>query len=143
MLFFSKGDGTMQQMVHAVVRQPGEEKVVQCPCGDSHRFFTGDDGGALGLHVTSICGADPHYHKKMTEVYYVVEGSGQMELDGELRDVEPGTAILIPPGVVHRGIGDFKVVIVYDHPELHEIDTYHSSRQETMQVGLFDTFLEE
>ena len=123
--------------MQAIVRQPREEKVVECPCGDSHRFFTGEDGGALGLHVTSICGAEPHYHREMTEMYYVVEGSGQIELDGELHDVRPGTVILIPPEVVHRGIGDFKVVIVYDQPELHEDDTYHPSKQKAMQASLF------
>lgn len=116
--------------MQAIVRQPGEEKVVQCPCGDSHRFITGKDGGSLGLHVTSICGAEPHHHNTMTEVYYVVKGSGQIELDGELHEVKPGTVILIPPGVVHRGIGDFSVVIVYDHPELHDTDTYHRSPEE-------------
>ena len=116
--------------MQAIVRQPGEEKVVQCPCGDSHRFFTGEDGGALGLHVTSICGAEPHHHNTMTEVYYVVEGSGQIELDSQLHDVSPGTTILIPPGVEHRGIGNFSVVIVYDHPELHDTDMHHRSAKE-------------
>lgn len=109
----------------AVVRYPGEEQVVPCPCGESHRFFTAQDGGKLGLHVTPISGAQPHFHKHMTEVYYVVEGSGQIELDGKVQDVRPGTAVLIPPGVKHRGMGDFRIVVAYDHPELHENDTFH------------------
>ena len=109
----------------AVVKHPGEEKVVPCSCGESHRFFTADDGGKLGLHVTSICGAKTHFHKKMTEVYFVLEGSGQIELNGQVHEVKPGTCILIPPGVKHRGIGDFKVIVVYDHPELHQTDTFH------------------
>lgn len=109
----------------AIVRHPGEEKIVPCPCGESHRFFTAEDGGELGLHVTSISGAQPHFHKTMTEVYYVLEGSGQIELDGEVQDVRPNTVILIPPRVKHRGIGDFKVIVVYSHPELHQTDTFH------------------
>jgi len=109
----------------AIVRHEGEEQVVPCPCGESHRFFTAEDGGALGLHVTSISGADPHYHEEITEVYYVLEGKGQIELDDEIHEVRPGTVILIPPKVVHRGIGDFKVIVAYDHPEAHENDTHH------------------
>ena len=109
----------------AVVKYPGEEEVAPCPCGESHRFFTAEDAAALGLHVTSISGAEPHCHRIMTEVYYVLEGSGQIVLDGETHEVRPGTAILIPPGVFHHGVGDFKVVVVYDHPEVHQTDTYH------------------
>ncbi len=109
----------------AIVRQPGQEKVVPCPCGESHRFFTAEDKRALGLHVTSICGAKRHWHKIMTESYYVLEGSGTIILDRESFPVKPGTAILIPPDVVHQGEGDFKVVVSYDHPEAHETDIYY------------------
>jgi len=108
-----------------IVRHTGEEQVVSCPCGESHRFFTAEDGGKLGLHVTSICGAEVHFHNQMTEVYYVLEGSGQIELDGKISDVKQGTVILIPPGVKHRGLGEFKVIVVYDRPELHQEDTFH------------------
>lgn len=128
-IFLCKGvSGKEVKNMQAIVRYPGEEKVVPCPCGESHRFFTAENGAALGLHVTSISGAEPHYHKVMTESYFVLEGSGQIELDGEIHDVRPGTAILIPPGVVHRGIGDFRVIVSYDHPEAHKTDTYHPSQ---------------
>ena len=110
----------------AIIKRPGQEEVVPCPCGESHRFFTAKDGGELGLHVTSICGAKPHWHRIMTESYYVLEGSGIIILDGESYIVQPGTAILIPPNVVHQGKGDFKVVVSYNHPEAHETDIYHT-----------------
>jgi len=35
-----------------------------------------------------------------------------MELDGDTVQLRPGTAIVIPPGVAHRGRGDFKALIV-------------------------------
>ena len=109
-----------------IVRHPGEElEVVDCPCGKSHRFFMASDGATMGLHKTGISGAKPHFHSEMTELYFVVEGEGQIELDGKVYDVSVGTAILIPPGVVHRGIGNFTVVVVYDKPELHGQDTHH------------------
>ena len=43
-----------------------------------------------------------HYHAESEEIYYVVEGSGEMELDGERRVVGVGDAVLIPPGARHR-----------------------------------------
>lgn len=43
-----------------------------------------------------------HYHAVSEEFYYVLEGSGRMEIDGMENDVEPGDAILIPPGAWHQ-----------------------------------------
>jgi mannose-6-phosphate isomerase-like protein (cupin superfamily) len=45
---------------------------------------------------------DRHYHAESEEIYFVVEGSGEMELDGERRPVGPGDAVLIPPGARHQ-----------------------------------------
>ena len=42
-----------------------------------------------------------HYHKASEEFYFILEGSGEMELDGETRRVGPGDAVLIPPGARH------------------------------------------
>ena len=42
-----------------------------------------------------------HYHKVAEELYFILEGAGEVELDGERRMVGPGDAILIPPGVWH------------------------------------------
>jgi mannose-6-phosphate isomerase-like protein (cupin superfamily) len=43
-----------------------------------------------------------HYHAASEEIYFVLEGRGRMELDGEVRDVGPGDAVLIPPGAWHQ-----------------------------------------
>ena len=43
-----------------------------------------------------------HYHAAAEEIYYVVEGSGEMELDGERQRVGVGDAVLIPPGARHQ-----------------------------------------
>ena len=42
-----------------------------------------------------------HYHWLSEEFYFILEGRGSMEIDGELRDVAPGDAILIPSGCWH------------------------------------------
>lgn len=45
---------------------------------------------------------DRHYHKLSEEFYFLLEGSGTMEIDGEEKTVGPGDAILIPPGAWHQ-----------------------------------------
>jgi mannose-6-phosphate isomerase-like protein (cupin superfamily) len=43
----------------------------------------------------------PHHHELTEEIYYVLGGHGQIEIDGESRAVRPGDAIAIPPGARH------------------------------------------
>lgn len=43
----------------------------------------------------------PHYHPQTEEIYYILEGVGQMTIGDETRDVAPGDAIAILPGEVH------------------------------------------
>ena len=86
---------------------------VPCPCGMSRRAFTDDPDKIASLHVVDISiDAKTHYHKKLTEIYYILEGAGQMELDGELVDVGPGSTVLIKPGCRHRAIGKMKILNV-------------------------------
>ncbi|MDO8873069.1 MAG: cupin domain-containing protein [Methanoregula sp.] len=39
----------------------------------------------------------PHLLKKSTELYYILEGLGEMHIDNESAPVSPGQCILIPP----------------------------------------------
>lgn len=45
---------------------------------------------------------DRHYHKLSEEFYFLLEGTGRMEIDGTTQDVGPGDAILIPAGARHQ-----------------------------------------
>jgi mannose-6-phosphate isomerase-like protein (cupin superfamily) len=51
--------------------------------------------------VASGASTTPHYHPQTEEIYYILEGAGQMRMAGELQAVGPGDAIAIPPGQVH------------------------------------------
>jgi mannose-6-phosphate isomerase-like protein (cupin superfamily) len=44
----------------------------------------------------------PHYHPRSEEIYYILAGTGLMRIAGETRDVGPGDAIAIPPGLPHQ-----------------------------------------
>ena len=43
-----------------------------------------------------------HYHRDAEEIYFVLEGAGELEVDGTTRRVEAGDAALIPPGAWHE-----------------------------------------
>lgn len=43
-----------------------------------------------------------HYHARSEEFYYLLEGRGEMEVDGERARVGPGDAVVIPPGAWHQ-----------------------------------------
>lgn len=42
-----------------------------------------------------------HRHEAMTDIFYVLEGTLRLELDGEQQSLGPGGFALVPPGVVH------------------------------------------
>jgi mannose-6-phosphate isomerase-like protein (cupin superfamily) len=84
-----------------------------CPCGLASRAFLDDPDKIASLHVVEIKqDAQTHYHKKTTELYYVLEGHGQIELDGLRFDIGPGFSIMIKPGCRHRAIGQLKIINV-------------------------------
>ena len=84
---------------------------VPCPCGQARRAFADVPGAAASVHLVEISAdARPHYHKRMTEIYLVLEGEGHLELDGERVPVKPMTAVYIKPGCRHRAVGNLKII---------------------------------
>ena len=82
---------------------------------NDRRAFASDgnpsDRAAASVHLVDISvDARPHYHKRMTEIYLVLEGSGHLELDGERVPVKPMTAVYIRPGCRHRAVGKLKII---------------------------------
>ena len=51
--------------------------------------------------VPARCATQRHYHRLSEEFYFILEGRGTMEIDGEMREVAPGDAIVIPPRAWH------------------------------------------
>ena len=60
-------------------------------------------------------------------IYFILDGSGRMEIDGVVRSVDPGDAILIPPGAWHEitatADGDLRFLCACAPPYRHE-DTF-------------------
>ena len=90
-----------------------EIEAVPCPCGQSKRAFVHDDNRVASMHVVEISKESrPHYHKKMTEIYYVLEGEGHLEIDKDKVPLKPGVSVLIPPNSLHRAVGQLKIINV-------------------------------
>jgi len=66
-----------------------------------------------------------HYHKVSEEFYFLLEGEGTMEIDGERREVQPGDAVLIPAGAWHEitATKDLRFLCCCAPPYSHD-DTY-------------------
>jgi mannose-6-phosphate isomerase-like protein (cupin superfamily) len=82
-------------------------------CGWRDRLISREDRDvAAWAHTVDIDGARPHYHRRTTELYYVVEGEGAVVLDGVAHPVRRGSLVHIPPGVVHGAQGRMRVLVV-------------------------------
>ena len=68
---------------------------------------------------------DRHYHKLCEEFYFLLEGTAQMDIDGETCVVGPGDAILIPAGARHQITAQTKLRFLcccappYDHADVY------------------------
>jgi mannose-6-phosphate isomerase-like protein (cupin superfamily) len=105
--------GKADPMSRYEIAQLDEIEPTACPCGMSRRAFVHPDNPVASIHMVDISkDSRVHYHKKLTEIYLILEGEGHMELDGEQIPVRPMTTILIKPGCRHRAVGRMKIVNV-------------------------------
>lgn len=67
----------------------------------------------------------PHYHPQSEEIYYLLSGHGRMRIEDEVRTVQAGDAVAIPPGKPHQitNTGDGMLVFLcccapaYEHAD--------------------------
>ena len=92
-----------------MVAQMDEIPTQPCPCGLTRRAFVTPDNPVATMHMVDIqIDARKHYHKKLTEIYLILEGEGHMELDDDIVPVKPMTAIYIAPGCRHKAVGNLR-----------------------------------
>jgi mannose-6-phosphate isomerase-like protein (cupin superfamily) len=96
---------------HAVA-QLDELPPIDCSCGTTRRAFVDDPDGVASMHLLHVSKAVAHHHQQATELYLILEGEGEVELDGVRYAARPLSAFLIKPGCVHRAIGDLTAIVV-------------------------------
>jgi quercetin dioxygenase-like cupin family protein len=94
-----------------IIKKVAEITSVPCPCGEAIRALSGQDNDLMSVHVVTIAkDSQVHYHKKLTETYYVLEGEGTIQLDDSVEELSPGTIVMIKPGTRHRAVGNLKIL---------------------------------
>src|SRR5262245_36423176 len=109
-----------------LVRHEGHTPRERSTCGWRDRLISREDvaaNPAAWAHAVDIDGAKPHYHRRLTELYYVLEGEGVVLLDGVEHAVRKGSIVHIPPGVVHGARGRMRVLVV-GIPDIAEDDYF-------------------
>ena len=109
-----------------LVRHENSSEKERSTCGWRYRLLSKEDqdkGLAAWAHAVDIDGAREHYHKRATELYYVIEGEGTIVLDGVPQPIYKGSLVHIPPGVVHGAKGRMKVLVV-GIPDISDEDCY-------------------
>jgi quercetin dioxygenase-like cupin family protein len=104
----------------AIVRGPGEGRVIPGPEGLTVKVSGQESGGAIGfLEGTSPPGFGPprHIHHSADEMFYVLEGEFLFALGDRLVTATPGTFVFIPRGTVHApkvvGGGPGRVLVAF------------------------------
>src|SRR6516225_237710 len=108
----------------AIVRHEGEAPRERSTCGWRDLLISRQDKDvAAWAHAVDIDGAREHYHKRATELYYVLDGEGTVLLDGVAHPVRKGSLVHIPPGVVHGAKGRMRVLVV-GIPDISDDDLF-------------------
>ena len=79
---------------------------------------TGSEGLVTGIAEIAPGGQLMRHHHEPAETYYIVSGRGEMEIEGRVEAVGPGSAVYIPPGARHtvRCTGAEPLVFVFSFP---------------------------
>ena len=100
-----------------IIRRLNDIETVRGVCGFRRSMITAGDTDVANVSHLVIDDSREHYHREMTEFYYVLRGGGEMVLDGESTPIREGDLVLIPPGVRHTSAGDMEVLIVGVPPQ--------------------------
>jgi len=75
--------------------------------GVIYKILDAENSGLTHLEI-AMCIFSPrevatlHYHKRMEEIYFVLEGEGAIEINGKWHPLQAEDTVAIPIGVKHR-----------------------------------------
>lgn len=109
-------------------------------------------GGASPIQATAFSvgnvtlepngGQVPWHNQEQEEVYFVVEGAGEMCLGEERRTLSTGQAVYIPPGVFHQltNVGDTPLRMIYIYGPAGDVAHWRQELDGTLpRAGVGDT----
>lgn len=92
-------------MGYKVIRL-GDVSPLDHPFGKIFELFTKNDHPGINIAIARIRDDKAHYHKKVTEFYYIISGTGKVYLNDDEVPLAPGTCVMIKPGTRHRAVSD-------------------------------------
>jgi quercetin dioxygenase-like cupin family protein len=92
--------------MEAVVHRPGEGERHSAGASEILIKATGDEtAGTFFLSESTIeagfPGPPPHRHERVVDMFYVLEGVLTVHLGDQTHQLEPGSFVCVPRGVVH------------------------------------------
>lgn len=97
-------------------------------------LHTGEHGQVVVMSLLGgeDIGSEVH---DLDQIFYVVEGVGQVMLNGETKDVSAGSLIYVPEGAEHNllntGEIELKLFTIYT-PPAHRDGTVHATKEEAL-----------
>jgi quercetin dioxygenase-like cupin family protein len=104
-------------------------------------------GGAAPIHTDEFSmgfvtlepngGQVPWHNQEQVEVYYVVDGVGEMCLGEEVQELHGGQAVQIPSGVYHQlsNKGDKPLTFIYVYGPAGDVDHWKQELAGTLPVA--------
>ena len=89
-------------MAH-LVRKVKDTSPFDITCGTARKLTDATDSKDFDfVHVTITSPTKKHYHKKLTEVYFVLKGAIEVEADSKVETLQKGDMIMIFPNTNHK-----------------------------------------
>src|SRR3989344_6753983 len=86
-----------------IIRNVKDASPAEITCGIMRKLTDAKDNKNMDIvHVTITNQTKKHYHKTLTEVYYVLKGSIEVELDGKKEHLVEGQMVMIHPKTHHK-----------------------------------------
>jgi|SRR5699024_468712 len=107
------------------------------PTGRKTKVLIGADSPVKAEHFTlghvviEPGGLVPKHKHFQEEVYYIIEGKGEIELDNNIHNIEAGDAIYIESNVSHElvNIGDENMIMMFVYSPAGIVDHWDEERK--------------
>lgn len=107
-------------------------------------------GGVSTIHAHNFClgyvtldpgGQVPWHNQEQEEIYFVLEGTGEMCLGDERQVVSSGQAVFIPPGVFHQmsNLGDAPLIMLYCYGPAGDVAHWRQELEGTLPRAGIET----
>jgi mannose-6-phosphate isomerase-like protein (cupin superfamily) len=91
--------------MEATVHMPGEGEQIGGPTAVTIKVTGEETNGSFYLGESVVApgfpGPPPHVHKRLHDMFFVLDGTLTMRLGDETIELQPGSFVCVPPGVVH------------------------------------------